>query len=90
MRSTPWKVLLGLSLCLTVAGCLLIGWSIANEVGPRSTVIGVFVVSIGALLARMTYRAIRYAKVPEPSTTLPIIVVSACALLWIAIVVGVL
>ena len=90
IRRTPWKALFAASLALTAAGCLLLLWSVVEQVGTTGTVIGGSIVVLGSLLARMNFRAHRYGLLPGPSTTLPIVGVSACALLWIAIVAGLL
>lgn len=90
MRGTPWKALSVLSLLLTAAGGVLVGWSASVNVGWQGSVIGLLVIVIGILLTRMNYRAYRYAIAPSPGTTIPIVAVCACALLWIAFVVGVL
>jgi hypothetical protein len=87
---TPWKALFAASMVLTAAGCLLLLWSVVAQVGARGTVIGGFVIVLGSLLARMNFRAHRYGLLPSPTTTLPIVGVGACALLWIAITSGLL
>jgi hypothetical protein len=90
MVTTPWKPLLGASILLTAAGCAMFVWGIFRNVPWQATMMGVFVMLLGGLLARMNYRAYRYAVVPTPSTTLPIVGVGVCALLWIAGVIGLL
>ena len=90
MRGTPWKVLFALSVLLTLAGCGVLVWSGWVSAGWSGAAIGMFVILIGGLLARMNYRAYRYAIIPGAGTTLPIVGVSVCALLWIMIAVGAL
>ncbi len=90
MRRIPWKALFVMSLALMAAGCAMLIWSILQKLGWQGAIIAIMVIVLGSLLARMNYRAYRYAVVPAPSTTLPIIGVGAGALLWIASVVGLL
>lgn len=87
MRDTPWKALFISSLLLAAAGGGLFLWGIVRDVGWMGAMVGVFVLAIGSLLARMNYRALRYAEAPGPGTAFPIIGVCACAFVWIAIIV---
>lgn len=90
MRTTPWKPLFAGSVLFTAAGCAMFAWSISWNVGWEGTMVAVFVIVIGALQARMNYRAYRYAVLPTSRTTLPIVGVCVCALLWIASLMGLL
>jgi hypothetical protein len=90
MGVTPWKALFMSSLILTAAGCGLLTWGLSQRVGWPLSGTGAFVVVIGTLLARMNYRAYRHAVLPGPSTTFPIVFVTACAILWTALVAGLL
>ncbi|HEX8832281.1 MAG TPA: hypothetical protein VF705_13990 [Longimicrobium sp.] len=88
MVTTLWKPLFVASILLTAAGCALFVWGISRNIPWQGAMIAVLVIIMGGLLARMNYRAYRYAMLPTPSTALPIIGVTICALLWIASVMG--
>jgi hypothetical protein len=88
MLRLPWKTLFALSILLTLAGSALVAWSIINGIPWAGTMSGVFVVVVGAMLTRMNYHASRHGIRPGSASTLPLVGLLACALVWIGWVVA--
>jgi len=90
MSKIGGRLSLFLSWALVAAGVAMVIWAARSGLGWQSVVTGISVIVIGLLAARMCYRASRLGIAPGPAATGPIILLAICALLWNAVVSGIL